>query len=119
MVVNLDWLIVNSVLVAVGIIGNSYAYYARSRGWPAGRWFSGGVADKFTFVNASVVFVPLAVAMVWYRNGFWYAAGVLAAGWVIAWLATITLRQYVQTFWFVAFAGAIIYGVMTNAHKFI
>jgi hypothetical protein len=118
-VVDFDWLIVNSVLVAVGIIGNSYAHYARSRGWPAGRWFSGGISDKFTFVNASVIFVPLAAGMVWYRNGWQYALGVLAAGWIIAWLATISLRQYVQVFWFVAFAGAIIYGVATNAHKFL
>jgi len=43
----------------------------------------------------------------------------LVAGWVIAWLATLTLRQHVQVFWFLAFGGAIIYAVATNAYKFL
>jgi hypothetical protein len=107
MIIDADWLIIQSLMVAVGVVGNSYAHYARLRGWPAGRLFTGGPEDNFTFINASVLLVPIAVGFTWYRYGLWYGVGVLVAGWTIAWLATISLRQHVQVFWFLAFGVVI------------
>ena len=116
MIIDIDMLAIMTLLSALGFIGNSYVHFARSEGWPIGNSFGG---DRFTFINASVVFVPVSFVLIWYQFGIWFAIGVLAAGFLLAWILTLVLRQYVQLFWFFAFAGLILYGVVLTARKML
>ena len=50
------------LVVALGFIGNSYEFYARSRGWPVGAKFASWAAG-------SIIMVPLSVGIVWYSEG--------------------------------------------------
>ena len=50
-------------LVALGIIGNSYEFYARSQGWPVGARFA-------SWSTGSFIMVPLSVGIVWYIEGW-------------------------------------------------
>lgn len=115
MVIDLNLLGVMSLLAALGFIGNSYAHYGRHRGWPVGNAFSGGAQDRFTLVNASVIFVPVSFGLVWYDYGVWLGIGVVIGGYALAWVLTVSLRQHVQTFWFLALTGLVVWGVLKRA----
>jgi hypothetical protein len=117
MVINLELLGQMTLLTALGFIGNGYRFYAGPRGWPVSNLFSGGPEEKFTMANASVLFVPMMPAFAWYKFGVWFGLGVLFCAFVLAWLLTEALRQYVQWFWCAALAAVVGYNVLQNAHK--
>jgi hypothetical protein len=118
MAINLDLLGVLTLLAALGFIGNSYAFYGRSQGWPVSDLFSGGERNRLTLTKASAVFVPLTFGFAWYEYGFLIGLGVLVGGFALAMVLTTVLRQHVQWLWYLALVGLLAYGIFKNAHKF-
>ena len=95
-----SWHLLMILLAGLGFIGNSYEFYARTRGWPVGAKFP-------AWATASFILVPLSVGFVWYYRNWLAALITLASGFVLAWLLTVIFRQYVQVLWAISMLGVV------------
>jgi hypothetical protein len=91
-------------MVAVGIIGISYRFYAVQQGWPVGRIF----ADDAAWPAASVILVPIGVGLAWYHDGLISAVATLIMGFFLAFGLTIVTGPVVQIIWVAAMIGSVI-----------
>lgn len=107
---NVEYLAMLVVMGTVGHIGNSYPFFARSQGWPVGRLFS----QEASWPLASIILVPVSVGLAWYDFGFLYAVGVLVGSFLLAYVLSALLRQYVQVFWILAIVGVVVYGFLRH-----
>lgn len=90
MIIDLDYAFIIA-FVAWGFVG-SYEFFAKSQGWPVADWFE-------RWSTGAILIVPMAVAVEWYHRGWQRALIALVAGFILAYLLTLLLRQRVQTLW--------------------
>lgn len=83
------------LLVATGFIGVSYRYFARSQGWTIGKAFD----REASWPQASVILVPVGGITAFVGHGLAASGLTLLYGLLLAFVLSITFRQWVQVIW--------------------
>jgi hypothetical protein len=88
-------------LVALGFIGNSFEFFTQEMGWPVN-------SRVASWAVHSIVMVPFSVGTAWYFEGWLAALVALVGGFVLAYLLTHLLHQYVQVLWAVSIVAVFV-----------